>query len=278
MTEDKGKPTVYILSDSVGETAEQVAKAAASQYNGGKVEVRRIPYVNDEETIRETVAEASETGGIIVYTIITPFLRELVKHLARRAGVPQADIMGPVMNAFDQIMPESPKMEPGLVRKLDSQYFRRVEAIEFAVKYDDGKDPRGLRLADLVLVGVSRTSKTPLSMYLANKQIKVANVPLVPEVQPPDELFEIGREKVVGLTISPDQLFAIRKERLLALGLRHQSSYASLDRILKELEFSEEVMKKLGCPVFDVTNKAVEETAGRLLELIRRRTENENEQ
>jgi hypothetical protein len=275
MTDNKVKPTVYILSDSVGETAELVAKAAASQYNGGQVEVRRIPYVNDEDTIRETVAEARENGGIIVYTIITPFLRELVRNLARRAHVPQADIMGPVMDAFAKVMQEDPKMEPGLVRRLDSQYFRRVEAIEFAVKYDDGKDPRGLALADMVLVGVSRTSKTPLSMYLANKMIKVANVPLVPEVQPPDELFEIGRDKVVGLTISPDQLFVIRKERLLALGLRHQSSYASLDRILKELEFSEGIMKKLGCPVFDVTNKAVEETAGRLLELIRRRRNEE---
>lgn len=275
MTDNKVKPIVYILSDSVGETAELVAKAAASQYNGGQVEVRRIPYVNDEDTIRETVAEARENGGIIVYTIITPFLRELVRNLARRANVPQADIMGPVMDAFAKVMQENPKMEPGLVRRLDSQYFRRVEAIEFAVKYDDGKDPRGLALADMVLVGVSRTSKTPLSMYLANKMIKVANVPLVPEVQPPDELFEIGRDKVVGLTISPDQLFVIRKERLLALGLRHQSSYASLDRILKELEFSEGIMKKLGCPVFDVTNKAVEETAGRLLELIRRRRNEE---
>ena len=275
MADDKGKPLVYILSDSVGETAELVAKAAASQYNSGQVEVRRIPYVNDEETIREIVAEARENGGIIIYTIITPYLRELVRRLAGQAGVPQADIMGPVMSAFAQIMPAQPKMEPGLVRRLDSQYFRRVEAIEFAVKYDDGKDPRGLKLAELVLVGVSRTSKTPLSMFLANKQIKVANVPLVPEVQPPEELFEIGRDKVVGLTIAPDQLFAIRKERLLALGLRHQSSYASLERILKELEFSEGIMKNLGCPVFDVTNKAVEETAGRLLELLRRRNGNE---
>lgn len=275
MTGDKGKPIVYILSDSVGETAELVAKAAASQFNGNKVEIRRIPYVNDEETIRETVAEAKENGGIVVYTIITPGLRRLVKHMAEQAGVPQADIMGPVMSAFALVMPDEPKMEPGLVRKLDSQYFRRVDAIEFAVKYDDGKDPRGLKLADLVLVGISRTSKTPLSMYLANKQIKVANVPLVPEVQPPDELFEIGREKVVGLTIAPDQLFAIRKVRLLALGLRHQSSYASLDRILKELEFSEGIMKALGCPVFDVTNKAVEETAGQLLELLRRRSGDE---
>lgn len=267
-----GKPTVYILSDSVGETAELVAKAAASQYNGEQVEVRRIPYVNDVTTIKETVEEARAEGGIIVYTIITPFLRELVQTMARGAGVPQADIMGPVMNAFAQIMPADPKMEPGLVRKLDSGYFRRVEAIEFAVKYDDGKDPRGLRLADLVLVGVSRTSKTPLSMYLANKQIKVANVPLVPEVQPPEELFQVGRDKVVGLTIAPEQLYEIRKERLLALGLPHRSSYASHERILAELEFSETIMKSLGCPVFDVTNKAVEETAGRLLELIRRRS------
>jgi regulator of PEP synthase PpsR (kinase-PPPase family) len=179
------------------------------------------------------------------------------------------------MDAFASIMPGAPRMEPGLVRKLDAQYFRRVEAIEFAVKYDDGKDPRGLGLADLVLVGVSRTSKTPLSMYLAHKQIKVANVPLVPEVLPPEELFDVPREKVVGLTISPNQLFEIRKERLLALGLRHQSSYASLERILMELEYSEGIMKKIGCPIFDVTNKAVEETAGKLLELIRRRNSDE---
>src|SRR5690606_32919433 len=126
-------------------------------------------------------------------------------------------IMGPTMEALSRVMPGEPRLEPGLVRRLDAQYFRRVEAIEFAVKYDDGKDPRGLALADLVLIGVSRTSKTPLSMYLAHKQIKVANVPLVPEIQPPEELFRLDRTKVVGLTISPNQLYEIRKERLLSL-------------------------------------------------------------
>lgn len=275
MSPDTHKPVVYILSDSVGETAELVAKAAASQYNGASVEIRRIPYVSDEDTIREAVDEAREHKGIIVYTMIMPDLRSLVQHYAQAAGVPHVDIMGPTLEAFAHIMPGLPKMEPGLVRKLDAQYFRRVEAIEFAVKYDDGKDTRGLGLADLVLVGVSRTSKTPLSMFLAHKQIKVANVPLVPEVQPPEELFAIDRNKVVGLTISPNQLYEIRKERLLALGLRHQSSYASLDRILMELEYSEGIMKKLGCPIFDVTNKAVEETAGKLLDLIRRRSGSE---
>ena len=270
MVNAERKPVVFILSDSIGETAELVAKAAASQYNGANVEVRRVPFVSDEQTIREAVTEASENNGIIIYTMILPELRKLVREYSEKASVAYVDVMGPAMDAFASIMPGKPRMEPGLVRKMDAQYFRRVEAIEFAVKYDDGKDPRGLDLADLILVGVSRTSKTPLSMYLAHKQIKVANVPLVPEVLPPDELFELPRGKVVGLTISPNQLYEIRKERLLALGLRHQSSYASLERILLELEYSDKIMKKLGCPVFNVTNKAVEETAGKLLELIRR--------
>lgn len=265
------KPYVFILSDSVGETGEFVAKAAASQYNGVAVQIRRIPYVTDEETIREAIEEAREHNGIIIYTMVLPQLRQVVEKYATELDVPHVDIMGPTMNALAQIMPGTPRLEPGLVRKLDAQYFRRVEAIEFAVKYDDGKDPRGLALADLVLIGVSRTSKTPLSMYLAHKQIKVANVPLVPEVTPPEELFALPREKVVGLTISPNQLYEIRRERLLALGLRHESNYASLERILQELDFSEGIMKRIGCPVFDVTNKAVEETAGKLLELLRRR-------
>lgn len=266
------RPYVYILSDSVGETGEFVAKAAASQYNGVAVKIRRIPYVTDEETIREAIEEAHDHNGIIIYTMVLPQLRQVVEQFAAKMNVPHVDIMGPTLSALAEIMPGNPRLEPGLVRKLDAQYFRRVEAIEFAVKYDDGKDSRGLALADLVLIGVSRTSKTPLSMYLAHKQIKVANVPLVPEVTPPEELFALPREKVVGLTISPNQLFEIRRERLLALGLKHESNYASLERILQELDFSEQVMKRIGCPVFDVTNKAVEETAGKLLELIRRRS------
>ena len=275
MKDQDRKPVVYILSDSIGETAELVAKAAISQYNGNSAEIRRVPYVNDEQTVAEVAEEARDTGGIIVYTVIMPELRRLVKKYAELYGIPHVDIMGPTMEALSRVMPGEPRLEPGLVRRLDAQYFRRVEAIEFAVKYDDGKDPRGLALADLVLIGVSRTSKTPLSMYLAHKQIKVANVPLVPEIQPPEELFRLDRTKVVGLTISPNQLYEIRKERLLSLSLHHQSAYASLERILEELEYAEGIMKKIGCPIFDVTNKAVEETAGKLLELIRRQREDE---
>lgn len=157
------------------------------------------------------------------------------------------------------------------MRKLDDNYFRRVEAIEFAVKYDDGQDIRGARHADIVLIGVSRTSKTPLSMYLAHKKYKVANVPLVPEIEPPDELFDIPKNKLVGLVITPDKLNEIRAERLKSLGLTTQANYANLDRILEELDYADKVMKRLGCPIINVSNKAVEETADLILAILKKR-------
>ncbi|MCY0881655.1 MAG: kinase/pyrophosphorylase, partial [Firmicutes bacterium] len=160
-----------------------------------------------------------------------------------------------------------PKLVPGLSHRLDRSYFERVDAIEFAVKYDDGKDTRGIIEADLVILGVSRTSKTPLSLYLANHRLKVANIPLVPEVPAPKELFAAGRKKSVGLTIDPELLMSIRRQRLKSLGLGIGAQYASLDRIMTELEYAWEVYRRLGCPVIDVSNHAVEETATRVLEI-----------
>jgi regulator of PEP synthase PpsR (kinase-PPPase family) len=154
-----------------------------------------------------------------------------------------------------------PKYQPGLVRQLDDDYFKKIEAVEFAVKYDDGRDPRGIIKADIVLIGVSRTSKTPLSQYLAHKRLKVANVPIVPEVDPPEELYKVSPDKCFGLKISPEKLNDIRKERLKALGLNDKAAYANLERIKEELAFFETVVNKIGCEVIDVTNKAVEETA-----------------
>ena len=226
------------------------------------------------KTVAEVAEEARDTGGIIVHTVIMPELRRLVKKIRRTIrdsprGHHGADHGGLVTGYARRAPPE-----PGLVRRLDAQYFRRVEAIEFAVKYDDGKDPRGWPWPTWFSWGFPHFQDAP-EHILAHKQIKVANVPLVPEIQPPEELFRLDRTKVVGLTISPNQLYEIRKERLLSLGLHHQSAYASLERILEELEYAEGIMKKIGCPIFDVTNKAVEETAGKLLELIRRQREDE---
>ncbi len=267
-------PGIYIVSDSIGETAEMVVRAAASQFNSGTMEIRRVPNIADLDTLEEVVHQAAASEFIIAYTLVVDELAEHLKLKAAEAGVVCIDVLGPLIDALKSVSQIEPKKEPGLLRKLDEMYYRRVEAVEFAVRYDDGKDPRGINMADIVLVGVSRTSKTPLSMYLAHKRIKVANVPLVPEVNPPEELFKAEKGKVIGLTLKPDLLYHIRTERLKTLGLKGQANYANEHRILEELEFAQEIMKRLGCPVIDVTNKAVEETASRVLEIYYRRLSN----
>lgn len=207
---------------------------------------------------------------MIAFTIVVEELKLYLLNKAANLDVKTVDIMGPMMDALQEIYQTPPKMKPGLVRQLDEEYFRKVEAIEFAVKYDDGRDPRGLLKADVILIGVSRTSKTPLSMYLAHKRIKVANVPLVPEVELADELYQVSNKKIVGLRINPDKLNGIRVERLKALGLTGQANYANYERILEELEYADKIMKRLGCPVIDVSNKAIEETANIILDMIRK--------
>lgn len=264
---EKKQPVVFVVSDSLGETADFVARAAASQFDGGNVEIRRIPYVADKEDIEEIFKEALNYNSIITYTVMIRELREMIESLSREKKIPCVDLLGPTVKAIASATGLMPKMETGLLRKLDEEYFRRVEAIEFAVKYDDGKDPRGLKSADLVLIGVSRTSKTPVCMYLAHKKIKAANMPLVPEVAPPEELFQIPARKIVGLTIRPQLLNEIRQERLKALGLTSGADYANPNRIIRELEYAEGIFKRIGCTVIDVTNRAIEETAGRLLEI-----------
>lgn len=264
------RPIVFVVSDSVGETADLVARAAISQFGGSTVEIRRFPMVDDLEAVREVVAAARLQPTLIVFTIIVPEVRAELKTLTVLYGIPSVDIMGPMLEGLTKVLGRSPKLEPGLVHKLDEDYFRRVEAVEFAVKYDDGKDPRGFLRADVVLLGVSRSSKTPVSMYLAHRRIKVANLPLVPEVSMPKELFMVPPNRVVGLRVSPDKLHDIREERVRTLGLKSDANYSNMERILLELDYAEEVFRRVGCPVIDVTNKAVEETAVRVLEIINR--------
>ena len=257
------KQIIYVVSDSVGETAELVTKAAISQFSGHNVNVliKRFPFVEDKSNIHEVVTQAKLEHGMIAYTLVKPEMRNYMSELARQEGVYACDIIGPIIDQFQVLWGKTPLYEPGLVRKLDEDYFKKVEAIEFAVKYDDGRDPRGLEKADIILIGVSRTSKTPLSQFLAHKRVKVANVPIVPEVDPPKELFEVPASKCFGLKISPGKLNNIRKERLISLGLSDRASYAQIERIKEELTYFDDIVSRLGCPVIDVTNKAVEETA-----------------
>ncbi|WP_246940440.1 pyruvate, water dikinase regulatory protein [Bacillus pinisoli] len=258
---------IYVVSDSVGETAELVVKAAISQFQTTDTNIRRIPFIEDKSTIKEVIHLAKLNNGIIVFTLVIPELRHYLMSEAQKEGVIVVDIIGPLIDRIEETTGLPPLCEPGNVRKLDEDYFKKVEAIEFAVKYDDGRDPRGILRADIVLVGVSRTSKTPLSQYLAHKRLKVANVPIVPEVDPPEELFKVPQSRCFGLKISPNKLNDIRKERLKALGLNDEASYANIERIKDELEYFDKVADRIGCKVIDVSNKAVEETANVILNI-----------
>ncbi|MBZ5201306.1 kinase/pyrophosphorylase [Planomicrobium chinense] len=258
---------LFIVSDSVGETGELVAKAAISQYlyADQNAVLKRFPYIDSVDHLQEIIKLAEQQKAFIVYTLVSHDLRSYIKKETIKYKVTAVDLMGPLMDALEKELDSVPLEEAGLVRKLDDDYFKKVEAIEFAVKYDDGRDPRGILMADIVLVGISRTSKTPLSQYLAHKRLKVANVPLVPEVDPPEELFKVDPAKCFGLVISPEKLNHIRKERLIALGLSDDANYARINRIHEEIAHFEKVVGRIGCEVVDVTNRAVEETANLIL-------------
>ena len=261
---------IYVISDSVGETAQQVARAAISQFSiNDNYEIRRFPYVVDKKFLMQILNSGKNEDAIILYTLVNEELSNLTKEYCHKQNLSSIDLMSPILDKISNKINKNPKREPGAIRKLDESYFKRVEAIEFAVKYDDGKDPRGILKSDIVLVGISRTSKTPLSMYLANKHIKVANIPLVPEIPLPKELNSINPNKIIGLTNSPEKLNKIRQERLNALGLSKNANYANIERILQELDYSDSIMKKLECPVINVSNKAIEETAGIIMDLIK---------
>lgn len=260
-------PIIYAMSDSIGETAEAVARATASQFDSGKLDIVRIPYINSVEQIEEAIREAAKQPCVVCHTIVSPELREAILECATRYSIPTIDIMGPMMISVEALSGLKPKMKPGLIHKLDREYFKRVEAVEFAVKYDDGKNPWGFLKADIVIVGVSRTSKTPLSMYLAHKKLKVANLPLVPEVPTPEELFQVPSHKIVGLIIDPFKLNTIRSERLKIMGLGTDANYANMERIQEEIEYARAIMRKVRCPIIDVSNKAIEETANKILEI-----------
>lgn len=252
---------LYVISDSIGETGELIGRAAVRQFIMDKFEIKRYPYVSKKEQIEEIFDEAKLGTSLVLYTTVQTNIANYINAKGLELNIPTIDIMSAPLKAIENLLGYGPKREPGLIRRLDENYFKKVEAVEFAVKYDDGKDPKGVIMADLCLVGISRTSKTPLSMYLAHKNYKVANVPLVPEVSPPNEIFEKDKRRVIGLIADPIKLNEIRLIRLKALGLKDSADYATVERINKELEYSKSIIERLGCIAIDVSNSAIEETA-----------------
>ncbi|WP_410513788.1 pyruvate, water dikinase regulatory protein [Paenibacillus sp. BR2-3] len=253
---------ITICSDSIGDTAEAVVQAVIHQFQNQRVTIRRYGNVRHEDELKKLMEEAAQSQGFVAYTLVQPELRETIREEAVRLDLRIVDIMGPMMQAFIDTFNDAPQRKPGLLHQLDEDYFRRIEAIEFTVACDDGRDLGAMLRADIVLLGMSRTSKTPLSIFLAHRGKKVVNYPIVPEIGPPQQLLSLPANRLIGLRMDPEHMLKIRSERLKMLGLPVGSQYASLARITEEMEYAEALFARLECPVIDITDKAIEETAG----------------
>jgi regulator of PEP synthase PpsR (kinase-PPPase family) len=260
---------LHIVSDATGETATRLVAALEAQFPDQPFEEVRHPRVETVDDLQLGVERARGRPAVIVYTIVKPELREAMRELCRSAKVHYCDILGPPLASIAKVSGMAARMTPGAKPPLNSANFKRISAIEFAVKYDDGVGG-GLRDADIVLVGVSRTSKTPLSMYLGYLGYKTANVPIVGGIDPPPDLFRVDPIKIVGLTIDASRLQEIRSERARHMGASKRQ-YAEMMEIYDELEHATAIHRRLGCPVLEVTEASIEETAHRIIRLVERR-------
>jgi hypothetical protein len=265
----KAPVELHVVSDSTGETATRLTHALEAQFPDQEFEEIRHPKVETVDDLRLVIERARGRPAVIIYTIVEPELREQMRALCRRARLHYCDLLGHPIEAVAKVSGMAARMTPGARPPLDSTYFKRMAAIEFAVRYDDGLGT-GLHEADIVLVGVSRTSKTPLSMYLGYLGYKTANVPIVKGIEPPSDLWEIDPAKIVGLTIEADRLQEIRRERTRRMGGTHRD-YTELVSIYEELDQAAAVHRRLGCPVIEISELSIEETAARVIRLIERR-------
>jgi regulator of PEP synthase PpsR (kinase-PPPase family) len=269
---------IHIISDSTGDTASRVARAAQAQFSSSPVNIVRHPRVTTVTGLQLVFAKLSgQARTTVFFTLIDRDLRQRAAELCEQHGLPGCDLLGAPLEALQQASGDEAELVPGRPVALEMDYFKRVAAMEFAVKHDDGLSGEGLDDADIVIVGVSRTGKTPLSMYLGYLGYKTANTPLVPGVEPPAQLFRVDRSKIVGLTIDPERLQRIRGRRLRAMGGRARDNYADLAKILDELDECTSIFRKLGCPVIDVSNLAVEESALRVINLVEERSRAEGD-
>lgn len=268
-------PLIMALSDATGETAEQCAKAALAQFGqAGEPQVRVMGHVLEDSALRSTLEEARRIGALVVYTLVGSKLRQRLRELADELDVVAVDLLGPLIAQMAAYLGKAPLSVPGLGHELDAEYFRRVAAVEFTVNNDDGKNPHNLPRADLVLVGLSRTSKTPLSNYIAHRGYRVSNVPVVMELPLPRQVEDVDPRRVFALTIDPVALMNIRRTRLESIGMRPDSDYGDLRQIRREIGYANRIYSQHPeWTVVDISRKAVEETASLILEMWRGRFE-----
>jgi regulator of PEP synthase PpsR (kinase-PPPase family) len=261
---------LHIVSDSTGETATRLVQALEAQFPEQPFEEVRHPRVETIDDLALAINRAKGRPAVMVYTLVDRELRESMRSLCRSSKIHYCDILGHPIESIAKVSGMAAKMTPGARPPLNSTYFKRMEAIEFAVKFDDGVGS-GLHEADLVLVGVSRTSKTPLSIYLGYMGYKAANVPIVKGIAPPPELHHVDPAKIVGLTIDAERLGEIRAARVKGMGGGSNKGYSELLEIYEELDEAAALHRRLGCPVIDVTGLSIEETAHRVIRLVDRR-------
>ncbi len=257
---------VFVLSDGTGETADKLVQACLVQFGEARsTRVMRFKSLKSVAQVEGILDEAKAVSALIIYTVVTEELRLAIVEGSKRLGVASIDVLGPLLGGLETLFGRAPSHTPGILHEVNEEYFRRIEAIEFTVKHDDGLLPDHLDQADIILVGVSRSSKTPLSIYLSHKGWKVANVPLVKGIDPPEALFQTDQNKIVALIIDPESLSKIRKERLVRMGRDPTDRYASIVSIRDEIEWVRGLYaRNKRWPVFNVTNKALEETAAEI--------------
>ena len=259
---------LHLLSDSTGETLEAIVKAGIAQFDGVETIKHFWPMVRSEGHLRRVMAEIIQRPGLIIYTLVNSDVRRTLEERCRLAGLPHVAALDPVTEALQRLLGQEAKAKPGRQHALDAAYFARVDAIHYTIAHDDGLMPEDWEEADVVLAGVSRSSKTPTAIYLANRGYKVANMPLVVESPPPGELFALEKPLVVGLTTSPDRLIQIRRNRLLSLNQAPATSYVDQDAVARELAFARRMFADRGWPVIDVTRRSIEETAAAIINLL----------
>jgi len=266
---------VFVISDGTGATAEMVVKAALTQFPDASVRLRRFGHIRTVEQIREIISRASQVGAPVCYTLVTLTLRREIMRAAQAHRVRVIDLMGPMMFELADVLHQSPSIRPGRFRQIAGEFSRLTDVMEFMLRHDDGKNPAGLSEADIVVVGVSRTAKTPICVYLAYRGWRAANVPIALGVDPPAELFSLSPWKIVGLTVSAERLVMLRRTRLKAMSreARH-IRYADLDYVQAELSYADLIFRRPPrWPVVNVTDKSVEEAAVEIVELVRARQE-----
>ena len=256
---------VFVVSDGTGDTGSATVRAAMLQFQS-PWKLRVFGEVRRPPEAKRAIAQAAESGALVVFSLVERNMVDVIQREAQKQGVVTIDLLGPLIARVAQHLHAEPKHQPGLLHGMSEDYFSRIDAVEFAVNHDDGANVQTLYDADIVLAGVSRTSKTPLCMYLAQRGYKTGNVPLIPGLEPPKELLDLDPIKVFGLLIDAAELLTIRQARLRVINASPTSAYTDIEAVTEEVENARRLCRKNGWRIVDVTGKAVEENAARLME------------